>query len=83
MYGVEFALMGAWCSYCESSFLPTKSTVRQAILMRRFTDIFTNRRRAKLVAAMGLTAEQEEDQGRINAESDMPDSLNVFFRYDF
>jgi hypothetical protein len=47
------------------------------------TDIWENRRRDKLVAEMGLSEEECERAGRVNAEKDMTDRENVFFRYKY
>ncbi|WWD16928.1 hypothetical protein CI109_101360 [Kwoniella shandongensis] len=47
----------------------------------RFYYVWQNNRRDKLVAAMGLTKEESEHQGRILAEDDVSDWSNVHFRY--
>ncbi|KAL4738450.1 major facilitator superfamily transporter [Aspergillus similis] len=49
----------------------------------RFYYIWENRRRDKLVAEMGLSEEECERAGRVNAEKDMTDRENVFFRYKY
>ncbi|KAL5048092.1 hypothetical protein BDW71DRAFT_213841 [Aspergillus fruticulosus] len=45
--------------------------------------IWENRRRDKIVAEMGLSEEECERAGRANAENDMTDRENVFFRYKY
>ncbi|KAJ4203428.1 hypothetical protein FSOLCH5_007733 [Fusarium solani] len=43
--------------------------------------VWQNRRRDKAVEEMGMTKEEAERQGRLNAESDMTDYENIHFRY--
>lgn len=52
-------------------------------LTDRFPDIWQNKRRARLVADMGLTPEESLHQGALNAESDMTDFENIHFRYSY
>lgn len=40
-----------------------------------------NKKRAALIAEMGLTEEESAHQGRLNAESDMTDVENIHFKY--
>lgn len=44
-------------------------------------DIMENKRRARIVKAMGMTLEESAQQGKINGESDMTDRQNIHFRY--
>ena len=43
--------------------------------------MWQNRRRDKMVAALGLSPAEAIHQGRLNAESDMTDYENIHFRY--
>ncbi|KAM0449350.1 hypothetical protein ACHAPV_008806 [Trichoderma viride] len=47
----------------------------------RFYYIMENKRRARIVKAMGMTLEESAQQGKINGESDMTDRQNIHFRY--
>lgn len=91
MYGVEFVSMVAWRFYCKGP-----SQVSAALECRAFVihpptcdrDILTtsvdqreNKKRAALIAEMGLTEEESAHQGRLNAESDMTDVENIHFKY--
>lgn len=40
-----------------------------------------NKRKAKMVAELGLTPEQSAHEGQLNAESDMTDWENIHFKY--
>lgn len=46
-------------------------------------DVWENRRRARMIEAEGLSAEERERQGKINAESDMTDRENIYFVYSY
>lgn len=43
--------------------------------------MWENKRRDKAIEAMGLTKQEAEHQGRLNAEMDMTDYENIHFRY--
>ncbi|KAI0204337.1 MFS general substrate transporter [Astrocystis sublimbata] len=47
----------------------------------RYYYIYENRRRAKLIEAMGITPEESERLGKLNAELDMTDQENIHFKY--
>ncbi|KAL4792474.1 major facilitator superfamily domain-containing protein [Aspergillus venezuelensis] len=49
----------------------------------RFYYIWENKRRAKIVAEMGIDQEESARLGKINAENDMTDRENVHFRYKY
>jgi hypothetical protein len=46
-------------------------------------DIWQNKRRAAQIAALGLTNEEATRQGHMNAEMDMTDTENIFFKYSY
>lgn len=79
MYAAEFVLMVAWRFYCKSDPAGVPRDTNRSIDHR--VDQWENRRRAALIADMGLTAEESLHQGRLNAESDMTDYENVHFKY--
>ncbi|WVQ85116.1 hypothetical protein IAT38_007281 [Cryptococcus sp. DSM 104549] len=43
--------------------------------------VYQNKRRDRMVAEMGMTKEESEHQGKLNAEADMSDWTNIHFRY--
>ncbi|RDW61677.1 hypothetical protein BP5796_11569 [Coleophoma crateriformis] len=45
--------------------------------------VWINKKRDRQVAAMGLTADERERQGHLNAEMDKTDTENIHFRYSF
>ncbi|KAH7029875.1 major facilitator superfamily domain-containing protein [Microdochium trichocladiopsis] len=49
----------------------------------RFYYIWENRRRAKIIAERGISAEEAERLGKLNAEADMTDRENIFFKYQY
>ncbi|KAL3475449.1 MFS general substrate transporter [Aspergillus californicus] len=49
----------------------------------RFYYIWENRRRAHIIAEMGVSPEDCARLGKLNAESDMTDRENVYFRYQY
>ncbi|KAL4911474.1 hypothetical protein BDW74DRAFT_164934 [Aspergillus multicolor] len=49
----------------------------------RFYYIWENKRRDRVVASMGLSEEECERLGRVNAEGDMTDRENIHFRYKY
>lgn len=55
-----------------------RDTVNTDLLI---VDVYENRRRDKVVAEVGMTQEEADHQGRLNAESDMTDVENIHFRY--
>lgn len=44
-------------------------------------DAVENRRRAKMIQELGLTAEQSAYQGQVYGESDLTDWENIHFKY--
>ncbi|KAL4965453.1 MFS general substrate transporter [Aspergillus stella-maris] len=77
------------------TFLPsnvagrTKKTITSAVIFFcgmgcwRGYYIWENRRRAKIIEGMGISREERERLGKLNAEADMTDRENVFFRYQY
>lgn len=49
----------------------------------RGLDIWENRRRAKIIQEQGISEEESERLGKINAEADMTDRENIHFRYKY
>ncbi|KAF4921619.1 putative transporter [Colletotrichum viniferum] len=49
----------------------------------RFYYIWENRRRAKLIREQGLSEEESERLGKLNAEADMTDRENIHFKYKY
>ncbi|KAL6400859.1 major facilitator superfamily transporter [Ilyonectria robusta] len=49
----------------------------------RFYYIWENRRRAKIIQEQGISEEESERLGKINAEADMTDRENIHFRYKY
>ncbi|KAF5597496.1 major facilitator superfamily transporter [Fusarium subglutinans] len=47
----------------------------------RFYYIWENRRRAKMIREQGISEEESERLGRLNAEADMTDRENIHFKY--
>ncbi|KAL2822888.1 major facilitator superfamily domain-containing protein [Aspergillus granulosus] len=45
--------------------------------------VWENKRRAKIIAEMGISEEESERLGKVNAENDMTDRENVHFRYKY
>lgn len=45
--------------------------------------MYENRRRAAMVYEMGLSQEESEREGKLNAEADMTDRENIHFRYSY
>ncbi|KAI0866429.1 MFS general substrate transporter [Xylaria cubensis] len=45
--------------------------------------IWENRRRAKIIQEMGISQEESERLGKLNAEIDMTDQENIHFKYQF
>lgn len=66
-------MSGSFSSMCTGS---TQLTLT-------LTDIWENRRRAKIVEEQGITAEESERLGKLNAEQDMTDRENIHFRYKY
>lgn len=46
-------------------------------------DIWENRRRAKVIQEQGISEEESERLGKLNAEADMTDRENIHFRYKY
>lgn len=49
----------------------------------RYYYIWENRRRDKIIAAKGISEEEREKRGKVNAEADMTDRENIYFRYSY
>ncbi|EXA35910.1 related to DAL5-Allantoate and ureidosuccinate permease [Fusarium oxysporum] len=49
----------------------------------RFYYIWENRRRAKMIREQGISEEESERLGRLNAEADMTDWENIHFKYKY
>ncbi|KAK1842642.1 major facilitator superfamily transporter [Colletotrichum chrysophilum] len=49
----------------------------------RFYYIWENRRRAKLIREQGISEEESERLGKLNAEADMTDRENIHFKYKY
>ncbi|KAI9148828.1 transporter [Paramyrothecium foliicola] len=49
----------------------------------RFYYIWENRRRAKVIREQGISEEESERLGKINAEADMTDRENIHFKYSY
>lgn len=86
LYFVEFCSMGLWRFYCKCN-LHNPSLFRERRVMeanqQAATDIWENKRRAKLIEEQGFTEEESQRQGKINAESDMTDRENIHFKYKY
>lgn len=84
MYVLEFISIVCWRLYCTysipSSFVAPfwVSTVHDT---NNLSDVWENRRRAKIIAERGISAEEAERLGKLNAEADMTDRENIFFKY--
>lgn len=46
-------------------------------------DIWENRRRAKMIREQGISEEESERLGRLNAEADMTDWENIHFKHKY
>ena len=46
-------------------------------------DIWENKRRGKLIAERGVAPDEAERLGKLNAETDMTDRDNIFFKYQY
>ncbi|EON95904.1 putative major facilitator superfamily transporter protein [Phaeoacremonium minimum UCRPA7] len=49
----------------------------------RFYYIWENKRRRKIIQDQGISEEESEHLGRVNAESDMTDRENIHFKYKY
>ncbi|KAL4933765.1 major facilitator superfamily domain-containing protein [Aspergillus undulatus] len=86
-----FSLLPAFSGMLALSLLPTDSmqwTRWGMYIMQVFgtlpgLNIWENKRRAKLVAQMGIDEEESERLGKMNAEADMTDRENVHFWYKY
>lgn len=76
LYCVEFLSMATWRFYCRSL-----STLQTLVLTR--TDIWQNKKRAQLIAEMGISQEESARLGQLNAEADMTDRENIHFKYKY
>ncbi|KAJ8132293.1 hypothetical protein O1611_g1331 [Lasiodiplodia mahajangana] len=54
-----------------------------SMLLWRTYYILENRRRVRVIQEMGISQEESERLGKINAEADMTDQENVHFKYQF
>lgn len=46
-------------------------------------DIYENKRRAKIIQEQGISEEESERLGKMNAEADMTDRENIHFKYKY
>lgn len=46
-------------------------------------DVWENKRRAKIIAERGISEEEVVRLGKLNAEADMTDRENIFFKYQY
>ncbi|KAJ1328156.1 MFS transporter ACS family allantoate permease [Microdochium nivale] len=49
----------------------------------RFYYVWENKRRAKIIAERGISEEEVVRLGKLNAEADMTDRENIFFKYQY
>ncbi|KXJ90351.1 major facilitator superfamily domain-containing protein [Microdochium bolleyi] len=49
----------------------------------RFYYVWENKRRAKIIAERGISEEEALRLGKLNAEADMTDRENIFFKYQY
>ena len=72
-----------------SSFLwdrgdSTVSSYRRiSVSLLTLADIWQNRKRAQIIAEMGISAEESKRLGQLNAEADMTDRENIHFKYQY
>ncbi|KAI8626315.1 MFS general substrate transporter [Xylariaceae sp. FL1651] len=52
-----------------------------SLVLWRMYYIWENRRRAKIIEEMGISPEESERLGKLNAEADMTDQDNIHFKY--
>lgn len=46
-------------------------------------DIWENRRRANIIRDQGISEEESQRLGKLNAEADMTDQENIHFKYKY
>jgi ACS family allantoate permease-like MFS transporter len=78
LYCVEFCCMAAWRFYCK--LVASLSCNGCADYL---SDIWENRRRAKIIRAQGISEEESLRLGNLNAEADMTDRENIYFKYKY
>lgn len=78
LYCIEFCSMASWRFYCK----PT-SFVYYIVILTFLSDIWENRRRAKLIRQQGISEEESERLGKLNAEVNMTDRENIHFKYKY
>jgi hypothetical protein len=76
MYGTEFTLMGLWRTYCKD----LSPSLRFFLLMHK-ADSWQNKRRARMIEEMGVSPEEAIMRGKMNAEANMTDYENIYFKY--
>lgn len=53
------------------------------MLTKCLLDVWENRRRARYLVDQGISEEESERLGKLNAEQDMTDRENIHFRYKY
>jgi len=82
MYGLEFLSMGLWRTYCKFENNSKSYCVSACITdLHILLDLWQNKKRARIIAESGISEEDAMIQGRINAEADMTDFDNIYFKY--
>lgn len=74
MYGVELLLFVGWRLYCKLSLV---FIIESSISFIYLVDFFENRRRNRVQASKGISEEERERLGKINAEIGMTDRGKV------
>lgn len=80
LYCVEFCSMATWRFYCKSRPGALGEVICVLIMN---SDIWENRRRAKIIRDQGISEEESERLGKLNAEADMTDRENIHFKYKY
>lgn len=72
--------MATWRFYCKSR---PGALWEVACVLIMNSDIWENRRRAKTIRDQGISEEESERLGKLNAEADMTDRENIHFKYKY
>lgn len=80
LYCVEFCCMGPWRFYCKMLQCSDETIISNTDCV---ADIWENRRRGKMIQEQGISMEESERLGKLNAEADMTDRENIHFRYKY
>ncbi|KAF4496250.1 major facilitator superfamily transporter [Fusarium agapanthi] len=86
-----FSLIPAFSGMMALAFLPQNSMkwtrwgmyILQVFGSLPGLNIWENRRRAKMIREQGISEEESERLGRLNAEGDMTDRENIHFKYKY